>query len=59
MGKGVKVYSLLCIRWLVFKEDECGSSFKEGRRKQYEYGLCKLENVIEDERKKRMERLMF
>ena len=44
-----------CKKWLVFSEEECGYSFKEARRKKYECGMCKLEKVIEGERKKRME----
>ena len=42
-------------RWLVFSEEKWGYSFKEARRKEYECGICKLEKMIESERKKRME----
>ena len=60
MGKGEKesVQLIMCKRcksWLVFSEEEYGYSFKEARRKEYECGMCKLEKVIEGERKKRME----
>ena len=52
----------MCKRWLIFSEEECGFSFKEARRKEYECGMCKLEMIMEGERKKRMEldeKLMF
>ena len=44
-----------CKRWLGFSKKECGFSFKEARGKEYTCGMCKLEMIIEDERKKRME----
>ena len=44
-----------CKRWLVFIEEECGFSFKEARRKEYECGMCKLEIMIEGERKEGIE----
>ena len=40
-----------CKRWLVFSKEECGYSFKEVRRKEYECGTCKLQKMIECERK--------
>ena len=49
-------------KWLVFSDEQCGYSFKESRRKEYECYMCKLEKVIEGERKERMEimkKLMF
>ena len=54
MGKGVKecVQLIMCERykkWLVFHEEECGYSFNEARRKEYECVMCKLEKVIEGE----------
>ena len=60
MGKGVKemneyIMCEKCKRWIVFSEEECGFSFKEARNKEYECGMCKLEMVIESERRKRME----
>ena len=36
-------------------EEECGFSFKEARNKEYECGMCKLEMMIESEKRKRME----
>ena len=39
----------------MFREEEFGYSFKEAKRKEYECGICKLEKMIESERKKRME----
>ena len=67
MGKGVQECLELNMyerwkRWLDFSEEEYGFSFKEARRKEYECGMCKLEMMIEDEWKKRMElneKLMF
>ena len=44
-----------CKRLLVFSEEECGFSFKEAKKKDYECGMCKLEMMIEAERKKTME----
>ena len=32
--------------------EDCGYSFKEARRKEYVWGMCKLEMMIESERKK-------
>ena len=54
MGKGVKecVESIICERckrWLVFSEEECGFSFREDKKKDYEYCMCKLEMMIEEE----------
>ena len=39
----------------MFSEEECGFSFKQARNKKYECGMCRLEMMIESERKKRME----
>ena len=58
MGKGVRECAELircerCKRWLVFRKDECGFSFKEASGKEYVCGMCKLQMTIEDERKTR------
>ena len=36
-------------RLVVFSEEECGFNFKEARKKEnkYEYGMCKLQMMIE------------
>ena len=44
-----------CKRWLDFSEEECGFSFKEASKKEYEWGMCMLEMIFEGERIKRME----
>ena len=50
MGKEM-IFCERCKRWLVFSKEECGYSFKEARRKEYECGTCKLQKMIECERK--------
>ena len=58
MGKGVKecvkcIMCERCKRWLVFSE-ECGFSYMEAIRKEYQWGMSKLEIKIEGEREKRI-----
>ena len=60
MGKGVKEYVeyIIWIRfksWVVFIKDKCSFSFKGTWKKEYEYGMCKLEIIIKCKSKKRME----
>ena len=42
-------------RWIVVSEEDLSFRFKETRNKELQCGMCKLEVMIQSERRKRME----